>query len=91
MMTNGGLGLSSFHEQKAIIAFMNPQADNKFRWPRKQQVEDVPLCEVLAVLKSPPQPVNQFGLFPFDDCEANQITKLMYCTQLLLVAEGTDR
>ena len=70
--------VQNFHQQKAVITFMLPQGQNRFKWPRKQQIEEVPLCEVLAMLKTPPQPVNQRGLFSFDDCEASRITELMY-------------
>ena len=70
--------VQNFHQQKAVITFMLPQGQNRFKWPRKQQIEEVPLCEVLAVLKTPLQPVNQRGLFSFDDCEASRITELMY-------------
>jgi len=52
----------------------------------KEQTEEIPLCEVLAVFKSPQPPVIQHGLF-FSDCEASQITEMMNS----LVVKSTDR
>ena len=44
-----GQELSSLHPQKAAITFMMPHGQNKYKWPRKQQIESIPLHEVLAV------------------------------------------
>jgi len=69
--------VQSLSEQKAVISFMVPQGQNKFKWPKKQQIEEVPLCEMLAILKSSPEPVNQRGHFSFGDCETSRIMELM--------------
>lgn len=61
----------------ATISFMTPKSQNKFQWPRRSQIETVRCDEILTILQSPPEPVNQRGFFSFPPCEVDRVEKLL--------------
>lgn len=70
--------VQSVTEDSAVISFMMPlKTENKFKWPKKSQIEIVKISEILAVIQCVPEPVNQRGTFCFPSDEADRLTKLM--------------
>jgi hypothetical protein len=61
----------------AHINFMIPQGKNKYIWPSKAQQDDLNLHEVLCILNSAPQPVNQRGQYAFPSAEADRVDALL--------------
>ena len=70
--------VQAIRDETAVISFMVPQKNCRFKWPRKHQIEEVPVGEILTVLNSPPEPVNQRGLFAFTEMETARVTNLMH-------------
>lgn len=62
---------------KIAISFMCQKSRNRFMWPSKEQVAELPPCEILCVLEFILSLVNQRGLYTFPQDETDRVNKLM--------------